>query len=70
MAISQEPLQGVKSELCCADCGYAVSVRVAPESCPMCRGTVWDHRPWRPFSLLADDLLHRSDAGDEHARSL
>src|SRR5438093_12061853 len=29
-------------ELRCGTCGYGVIVRVAPETCPMCHGTVWD----------------------------
>ena len=59
MALAEEPLRGVKFELFCSECGYAVSVRVAPEACPMCRGSVWEHRPWRPFSQLVDDLQPR-----------
>jgi len=27
----------------CADCGYGVVVRMAPERCPMCQGSVWEH---------------------------
>jgi hypothetical protein len=70
VAIAAEPLRRVKFELSCSDCGYAVSVRVPPEACPMCRGTVWDHRPWRPFSLLVEDVLHAPDARDEAERRL
>jgi hypothetical protein len=32
-------------ELRCAACGYGAAVRVAPEACPMCHGTVWEHVP-------------------------
>ena len=42
----------------CADCGYGVSARSAPESCPMCRGTVWEHEARRPLSALSHDMLH------------
>lgn len=44
----------------CADCGYGVSARSAPASCPMCRGTVWDKDTRRPLSALPQDLLHLS----------
>jgi hypothetical protein len=68
VAIADEPLRGVKFELYCGDCGYAVSVRVPPEECPMCRGSAWEHRPWRPFSLLVDDVLHREPVPDADRR--
>ena len=42
----------------CADCGYGVSARSAPETCPMCRGTVWHEDPRRPLTALPLDLLH------------
>ena len=32
-------------ELRCSACGYGVVVRMAPESCPMCRGGTWEHPP-------------------------
>ena len=41
----------------CGGCGYGVSVRKAPERCPMCHGSVWEQEP-RPLSALAHDLLH------------
>jgi rubredoxin len=28
-------------EVRCAECGYGVAIRVPPERCPMCGGTVW-----------------------------
>ena len=31
-----------KFELRCSSCGYGVVVRIAPESCPMCRGSLWE----------------------------
>jgi rubrerythrin len=34
---------GARLDLRCAACGYGASVRIAPEECPMCRGTVWEH---------------------------
>jgi hypothetical protein len=30
-------------DLCCAVCRYGVVVRMAPERCPMCGGSVWEH---------------------------
>jgi hypothetical protein len=30
-------------DLRCAFCGYGVVVRMAPERCPMCGGSVWEH---------------------------
>ena len=38
------PMPGVtvsSFELHCSNCGYGVVVRVAPERCPMCQGSVW-----------------------------
>ncbi len=43
-APSYEP---ARFELRCSACGYGVVVRIAPERCPMCRGSVWEH-PHRP----------------------
>jgi hypothetical protein len=40
----------------CAACGYGASVRIVPERCPMCSGSVWDHQPWRPFTHLDQQL--------------
>ena len=37
----------------CATCGYGVSVRDIPDSCPMCHSTVWEPTVWQPFSRLA-----------------
>ena len=30
-------------DLRCAVCGYGVVVRIAPQQCPMCGGSVWEH---------------------------
>ena len=30
-------------ELRCTACGYGVVVRIAPDACPMCRGSIWEH---------------------------
>jgi rubrerythrin len=35
-------------ELRCAVCGYGVIVRTAPETCPMCHGSVWNYATPRP----------------------
>jgi hypothetical protein len=52
----------------CRDCGYGVSARSIPESCPMCHGSAWEHEPWRPFSALLDDLHARRGVGTEAQR--
>jgi rubrerythrin len=38
--------EDARFELRCAEC-YGAAVRIAPEACPMCRGTVWEHVPSR-----------------------
>jgi hypothetical protein len=53
----------------CVECGYGASRAAAPERCPMCGETVWEHEPWRPFSKRMsppEQFLH--DAGSD-ARS-
>jgi len=37
--------EDARFELRCVACGYGAAVRIAPEACPMCRGTVWEHVP-------------------------
>jgi rubrerythrin len=37
-------------EFRCASCGYGISVARLPETCPMCRSTLWEPAAWRPFS--------------------
>jgi rubrerythrin len=37
--------EDARFELRCVACGYCAAVRIAPEACPMCRGTVWEHVP-------------------------
>jgi hypothetical protein len=32
---------GLRCELRCPRCGYGVTVRIAPERCPMCGGSAW-----------------------------
>lgn len=39
-------------ELVCADCGYRVRVRRAPDRCPMCQGS-----DWRPPQVSGRSLL-------------
>ena len=41
----------------CANCGYGVSVRSAPDLCPMCRGTLWEDDRGRPLPSLTHELL-------------
>ncbi len=50
----------------CRGCGYGVSVRAAPESCPMCRSIEWEHEDWRPYSAFSHDLLPHRRLGREH----
>jgi hypothetical protein len=36
-------------ELRCTTCRYGVIVRIAPATCPVCHGTVWEYAtPLRP----------------------
>jgi hypothetical protein len=64
--LGEPPLRD-KIELVCAGCGYGVVVRIPPEACPMCRATVWEHAPWRPFaqghSRDLDSALLRAAGG-------
>jgi len=55
-------------ELRCAECGYGVSVQIAPESCPMCRGTVWEHLPGRGQGPASPPELD-ADGPEEHSRA-
>jgi rubrerythrin len=49
LAESERAPSRVFVELRCAACGYGVSVSIAPERCPMCSGTAWEHAaPVRP----------------------
>jgi hypothetical protein len=54
-----------RMELRCTACGYGVVVAVAPEACPMCRGTTWEYAAWRPFSRLSPRGLPRSLTEDQ-----
>jgi len=45
----------------CSACSYGASRSAAPERCPMCGGSKWDHESWRPFSALARDLAPDSN---------
>ena len=51
----------------CRDCGYGVSARVAPVTCPMCRGTSWEHDAWRPFSGVLQNLAATQRGSTEKA---
>ena len=42
-----------RAEFRCVGCGYGAAARMAPERCPMCGGSVWDQREWRPWRELA-----------------
>jgi hypothetical protein len=45
----------------CTGCSYGASRRSAPERCPMCGGSAWEHDSWRPFTSLAGDLSPRQE---------
>lgn len=40
----------------CVNCSYGASRRIAPERCPMCGSSVWEHESWRPFSDFVEDV--------------
>jgi hypothetical protein len=51
----------------CSACSYGASCRNAPERCPMCGGSTWEHEGWRPFGAridleAADRALYRDPA--------
>src|SRR5262245_61951971 len=52
--------RGGTFELRCSSCSYGVVVQIAPEACPMCRGTVWEH-PRRASGVVTQHAL--SEAG-------
>jgi rubredoxin len=57
----------------CPTCGYGVVRRNSPARCPMCGGTEWDERGWKPFSALPPHFLARisysaDDAANEPLR--
>ena len=35
--------RGRLAKLRCVGCGYGVVAAIAPESCPICRSSVWEH---------------------------
>jgi len=43
LSVAREVRGDARFQLVCARCGYGVIVRIAPEACPMCRGTAWEH---------------------------
>jgi hypothetical protein len=47
--LTEHPLQGPRSELRCANCGYG-AIAALPIRCPMCGSDVWDFVDWRPFA--------------------
>ena len=44
------PSLAAMREFRCAGCGYGISVARLPETCPMCRSTLWEPSAWKPFS--------------------
>jgi len=50
MEIARPRRRPPRLELRCSSCGYGAVVRTAPDRCPMCGGTVWEHaeRPYPP----------------------
>jgi hypothetical protein len=49
--------QGPLLRFRCSKCSYGASRSAAPERCPMCGGSTWEHESWRPFTSLVPDLL-------------
>ncbi len=41
--VSADADDEARFELHCAACGCGVVVRIAPDSCRMCHGSVWEH---------------------------
>jgi rubrerythrin len=62
---SQDRIAGPVHRFRCVDCSYGVSRRMAPERCPMCGSSVWEHESWRPFSEFLADV---SAAGESPSR--
>jgi hypothetical protein len=48
--------QGPLFRFRCTNCAYGASRQAAPEQCPMCGGSTWEHESWRPFSALTRDI--------------
>ena len=42
----------ISGDLRCADCGYGAVVHSTVPPCPMCGGTVWEHRGPLPERLV------------------
>jgi hypothetical protein len=40
----------------CAACGYGAACKAQPESCPMCRGSIWSSEGSEALRSLLDDL--------------
>ena len=53
---SLAPKRAVGSfDLLCTSCGYGVAVRIAPDRCPMCGGSTWEHLARRmPLDFTED----------------
>ena len=41
MTVQAQPASLERHEFRCESCGYGAVARIAPEFCPMCRGSVW-----------------------------
>jgi rubredoxin len=47
---------GSLNQFRCCVCGYGASRPTAPERCPICGGSTWEHEGWKLFSDLPKDL--------------
>ena len=43
------------ARLRCVGCGYGVVAAIAPERCPMCRSSVWEHAERQPLLVFPTD---------------
>ena len=48
--VARDSVNGVRRPLRCVGCGYEIASYRSPPVCPMCRQTVWEPAPWRPFT--------------------
>ena len=51
--------RGALARLRCLGCGYGVVAAIAPERCPICCGSVWEHAGTRPASAVRADPAAR-----------
>jgi hypothetical protein len=47
---ARDTLGDARRPLRCTGCGYEIASYRSLPVCPMCRETVWEPAPWRPFT--------------------